>query len=63
MGCLTDRRTTGSRKLIAYERIPDSEVDGDAVRAWLERTVQKGEGTTANDLNPFRRLYFKKFES
>lgn len=47
-----------SRKLIAYRRIPDAEVDGEAARAWMARTVHKGEGTTANELNPFRKMYF-----
>ena len=48
----------GSRKLIAYTRIPDAEVDEDEVRAWMARSVDKGEGTTANELNPFRKMYF-----
>ena len=48
----------GSRKLIAYKRIPDTEVDEEAAKAWISRTVPKGEGTTANELNPFRRMYF-----
>lgn len=59
------RRLTyaGSRKLIAYKRIPDSEVDEAAARAWMARTLPRGEGTTANELNPFRKMYFTKVES
>ncbi|KAL2105349.1 hypothetical protein VUR80DRAFT_8522 [Thermomyces stellatus] len=52
-----------SRKLIAYRRIPDAEVDEEAARAWMARTVPTGEGTTANELNPFRRMYFTKVET
>jgi tRNA (guanine10-N2)-methyltransferase len=56
------RERTGSRKLIAYRRRPDAEVDQEALRAWVSRVVQKGEGTTADELNPFRKMYFSKPE-
>ncbi|SPO04127.1 probable TRM11 Catalytic subunit of an adoMet-dependent tRNA methyltransferase complex (Trm11p-Trm112p) [Cephalotrichum gorgonifer] len=55
-----------SRKLIAYRRIPDAEVDQDAERAWVAAQADKGkggagaDGTTANELNPFRKMYFTK---
>ena len=38
----------------------DDEVDSEAMEAWASRQVEKGKGTTANELNPFRRMYFTK---
>ncbi|CAK7239157.1 MAG: hypothetical protein STHCBS139747_000585 [Sporothrix thermara] len=54
-----------SRRLITFQRIPDSEVDAEALAAALEAAAitPKLKGQTANDLNPFRKGYFSKFES
>ncbi|KAI0145590.1 tRNA guanosine-2'-O-methyltransferase [Xylariaceae sp. FL1272] len=51
-----------SRRLITYRRIPDSEVD---LTALAERLKQenKTNGHSADDLNPFRRQYFRGFKS
>ncbi|KAI0160865.1 tRNA guanosine-2'-O-methyltransferase TRM11 [Hypoxylon sp. FL1284] len=50
-----------SRRLITYRRLPDSEVDVSA----LERKKQEEQvrGHTADDLNAFRRAYFKGFRT
>ncbi|KAL2129545.1 hypothetical protein VTI74DRAFT_7629 [Chaetomium olivicolor] len=48
-----------SRRLITYRRIPDAEVDQEAMKAYEARTPV---GTTADELNPFRKAYFNKFE-
>ncbi|KAF4902238.1 tRNA (guanine(10)-N2)-methyltransferase [Colletotrichum viniferum] len=48
-----------SRRLITYRRIPDSQVDPERLAAYKRTFV---EGTTADELNPFRRGYFTKFE-
>ncbi|KAF9873713.1 RNA methylase family protein [Colletotrichum karsti] len=48
-----------SRRLITYRRIPDGQVDQEKLAAY-KRTTH--EGTTADELNPFRRGYFTKFE-
>ena len=53
---------TGSRKLIAYRRIPDAEVDQQALAEALFK-APRDEGKSADDLNPFRRGYFSKFVS
>ncbi len=49
----------GSRRLITYRRIPDKEVDPEAMHAREEMTPV---GTTADELNPFRKAYFSGFE-
>lgn len=49
----------GSRRLITYRRIPDKEVDPEAMKA---REEMKPVGITADELNPFRKAYFSKFE-
>lgn len=49
----------GSRRLITYRRIPDSQVDPERLAAYKRTFVA---GTTADELNPFRRGYFTKFE-
>ncbi|TQV93874.1 hypothetical protein V2A60_003967 [Cordyceps javanica] len=54
---------TGSRRLITYRRIPDSEVSTEALEAYSDRKLISEIGTTANELNPFRRGYFRKFQS
>ena len=48
---------SGSRKLITYRRVPDSEVVANEPR---EQRV-KETGVNADDLNPFRKGYFKGF--
>ncbi|KAL2153440.1 hypothetical protein VTH82DRAFT_4595 [Thermothelomyces myriococcoides] len=48
-----------SRRLITYRRIPDAEVDQEAMKA---REEMKSVGKTADELNPFRRAYFNGFE-
>ncbi|KAK4110207.1 tRNA guanosine-2'-O-methyltransferase [Canariomyces notabilis] len=49
-----------SRRLITYRRIPDVEVDPRAMKAREERI---SIGKTADELNPFRKAYFSKFEA
>ncbi|KAK3306839.1 S-adenosyl-L-methionine-dependent methyltransferase [Chaetomium strumarium] len=49
-----------SRRLITYRRIPDVEVDPEAMKA---REEAKPVGKTADELNPFRKAYFNGFES
>ncbi|KAL2120933.1 hypothetical protein VTJ04DRAFT_4960 [Mycothermus thermophilus] len=49
-----------SRRLITYRRIPDAQVDQEAMR---KREEAKPVGKTADELNPFRKAYFSKFES
>ncbi|OAA65510.1 hypothetical protein SPI_02297 [Niveomyces insectorum RCEF 264] len=56
-----------SRRLITYQRIPDVEVDAEALRvaraaAASAAVTPKRTGQTVDDLNPFRRSYFRKFE-
>ncbi|KAH6635083.1 S-adenosyl-L-methionine-dependent methyltransferase [Chaetomium sp. MPI-SDFR-AT-0129] len=48
-----------SRRLITYRRIPDAEVDQEAMAA---REHMKSIGKTADELNPFRKAYFNGFE-
>ncbi|KAK0643335.1 S-adenosyl-L-methionine-dependent methyltransferase [Cercophora newfieldiana] len=50
-----------SRRLITYRRIPDAEVDQEAMKMW-EADKEKLVGKTADELNPFRKAYFNKFE-
>lgn len=50
----------GSRRLITYRRIPDSEVDPEAMKA-REEVIAVGK--SADELNPFRKAYFNKFEN
>ncbi|KAI1074060.1 tRNA guanosine-2'-O-methyltransferase [Whalleya microplaca] len=50
-----------SRRLITYQRLPDAQVDVSAlVRKSQEEKVN---GSTADDLNPFRRVYFRGFKA
>ena len=49
----------GSRRLITYQRLPDSQVDAEQLAAWKRR---QAEGITADELNPFREDYFKGFK-
>lgn len=53
---------TGSRRLITYRRLPNAEVDAGALAAAAAVKAPKLAGQTADDLNPFRRGYFRKFE-
>lgn len=53
MACL------GSRRLITYQRLPDADVDPNAMKERTERA--RDVGVTADELNPFRRGYFNKF--
>ncbi|KAE9376772.1 tRNA guanosine-2'-O-methyltransferase [Stipitochalara longipes BDJ] len=48
-----------SRRLITYERIPDSQVVANPAR---EQRVREN-GVNANDLNPFRKGYFQGFKA
>lgn len=59
-GILTNE-STGSRRLITYRRIPDAQVDQEVVKTREENT--KLTGKTADELNPFRKAYFNKFET
>ncbi|KAJ4155772.1 hypothetical protein LMH87_001001 [Akanthomyces muscarius] len=52
-----------SRRLITYRRRPDSEVSKEALELYADREIISEVGTTANELNPFRRGYFRKFQS
>lgn len=54
---------TGSRRLITYRRIPDAQVLPSALEDHASRKKLATNGTTADELNPFRRGYFKKFEA
>lgn len=47
-----------SRRLLTYRRLPDSEVKGDMSLRQRESTT----GSTANDLNSFRKRYFEGFK-
>ncbi|KAI0396389.1 tRNA guanosine-2'-O-methyltransferase [Xylariaceae sp. FL0594] len=51
-----------SRRLITYRRLPDTEVDTAAL-AQRKKQVDGAEGRSADDLNPFRRHYFRGFKS
>ncbi|KAI1186045.1 S-adenosyl-L-methionine-dependent methyltransferase [Nemania serpens] len=51
-----------SRRLITYRRLPDSEVDMSAL-AQREKQDDQANGRSADDLNPFRRHYFRGFKS
>lgn len=52
----------GSRRLITYRRLPDSEIDKSAL-AQRKKQVEEAKGRSADDLNPFRRHYFRGFKS
>ncbi|KAI1817892.1 S-adenosyl-L-methionine-dependent methyltransferase [Poronia punctata] len=51
-----------SRRLITYRRLPDSAVDMDALAQRKERG-DGAQGRSADELNPFRRHYFRGFKS
>ncbi|PNP44125.1 hypothetical protein TGAM01_v203355 [Trichoderma gamsii] len=55
-----------SRRLITYRRLPDSQVSKSDLEAHERQRAEAAAantGTTADDLNPFRRGYFRKFEA
>nr|RBQ94839.1 hypothetical protein FVER53263_08906 [Fusarium verticillioides] len=52
-----------SRRLITYRRLPDSQVSQEALEAYTNRQRLTLNGTSADELNPFRRGYFNKFEA
>jgi len=49
----------GSRRLITYRRIPDADVVAGTARA----ARVKENGVSADELNPFRKGYFKGFKT
>ncbi|KAI1154025.1 S-adenosyl-L-methionine-dependent methyltransferase [Nemania diffusa] len=51
-----------SRRLITYRRLPDSDVDQSAL-ALRKKQEDQENGRSADDLNPFRRHYFRGFKS
>ncbi|KAI1179364.1 S-adenosyl-L-methionine-dependent methyltransferase [Nemania sp. FL0916] len=51
-----------SRRLITYRRLPNSEVDMSAL-ASRKINEDQANGRSADDLNPFRRHYFRGFKS
>ncbi|KAL5615678.1 hypothetical protein BROUX41_005710 [Berkeleyomyces rouxiae] len=53
-----------SRRLITYERMNDAEAPEGAAEQWeIElRQASEVQGMTADDLNPFRKSYFKGFQ-
>jgi tRNA (guanine10-N2)-methyltransferase len=55
--------TIGSRRLITYRRRPDQEIPPAALEEYQVRKAARCMGKTVDDLNPFRRGYFRKFES
>jgi tRNA (guanine10-N2)-methyltransferase len=54
---------TGSRRLLTYSRIPDAEVSASALEEYNGRQKLVQDGTTADELNPFRESYFKGFKT
>ncbi|KAI1441884.1 tRNA guanosine-2'-O-methyltransferase [Annulohypoxylon stygium] len=50
-----------SRRLITYSRLPDSQVDLTALAQ--RRQEERVKGHTADDLNAFRRAYFRGFKT
>ncbi|KAH9988645.1 tRNA guanosine-2'-O-methyltransferase TRM11 [Xylariaceae sp. FL0662B] len=50
-----------SRRLITYRRLPEAEVDISALTQ--QKQEEKVNGNTADDLNPFRRVYFRGFKA
>ncbi|GAP91760.1 putative RNA methylase family protein [Rosellinia necatrix] len=51
-----------SRRLITYRRLPDSDVDMAALAQRMKQDDQ-ANGRSADDLNPFRRHYFRGFKT
>lgn len=57
------RGKLGSRRLITYRRIPDSEISPAALEAYANRQRVIIQGRTADDFNPFRANYFNGFRT
>ncbi|KAG9719077.1 hypothetical protein KCU90_g25837, partial [Aureobasidium melanogenum] len=49
-----------ARRLITYRRVPEAQVDQEALRNREKR--EEATGVTADDLNAFRRKYFQGFK-
>ncbi|GAB7355756.1 hypothetical protein MBLNU459_g6443t3 [Dothideomycetes sp. NU459] len=49
-----------ARRLLVYRRLPDHEIDQDALQS--RRKKEYAQGSTASELNSFRRKYFQGFE-
>ena len=57
--CSTDEPNKGSRRLLTYRRLPDSEIKGDLNLRQREATL----GSNANDLNSFRKRVSKSLDT
>lgn len=51
-----------SRRLITYRKVPDEAVDPGDLEVWSSRMKDQHAGMTADELNPFRKGYFSKFQ-
>ncbi|KAF3766752.1 tRNA guanosine-2'-O-methyltransferase [Cryphonectria parasitica EP155] len=51
-----------SRRLITYRKLPDESVSLTDLEAWEVRAGAQHAGVTAEELNPFRKGYFNKFQ-
>ncbi|KAK8918163.1 tRNA (guanine(10)-N2)-methyltransferase [Metarhizium anisopliae] len=52
-----------SRRLITYSRLSNEKISAAAVAVYHNRKTVSTVGSTVDDLNPFRRGYFNKFET
>ncbi|KID62794.1 RNA methylase family protein, partial [Metarhizium hybridum] len=52
-----------SRRLITYSRLSNEKISAAAVAVYHSRKTVSTVGSTVDDLNPFRRGYFNKFET
>ena len=52
-----------SRRLITYRKLPDESVDTSELEAWRSKAERQHVGTTADELNPYRKGYFNKFQA
>ncbi|KAG5932851.1 hypothetical protein E4U59_007260 [Claviceps monticola] len=52
-----------SRRLVTYRRLPDAEVLQGVLAAYHAKPTVVPTGNSVDDMNPFRRGYFKKFEA
>jgi tRNA (guanine10-N2)-methyltransferase len=46
---------------MVYKRLPDSEVDPVALKAFEAKEIAAPAGISADELNPFRKRYFAAF--
>lgn len=53
---------SGSRRLITYRKLSDESVDKSELQSWRAKAQRQHAGTTADELNPFRKGYFNKFQ-